>query len=366
MLWAVPEITIEGGADAAPEVRPGNSFADLVAGTMVPETSEMLDLVELTELADHVGPETVIEQTYTDQVVEAVWPEETQPTQAEAIDRRAPDDTMEVIQANTITEPVAAASTRQPNSAVSEIETSSKQLIAPALPTEVTRPSDVLSLAPTVTNPSEANLVVPAPIKPLEKVKPIDAMKPKLTEAFPAQTTLSALAPLGEALLALPDAGVQVSPRPPVRPKRVERQVEKRRTEQQQRRQQIPPVERGNAEQNAVAGSETGNSQANANRQSTSAGKSTSAGNATASNYPGQVMRCISRAGRPRISSRGTAVVAFSVTSSGRVTQVGIARSSGNARLDRSAMQTIPRAGPCPAPPTGARRAYQISIEGRG
>ena len=36
------------------------------------------------------------------------------------------------------------------------------------------------------------------------------------------------------------------------------------------------------------------------------------------------------------------------------------------ARLDRAAIQTISRAGPCPAPPQGARRSYQISIKGRG
>jgi len=76
-------------------------------------------------------------------------------------------------------------------------------------------------------------------------------------------------------------------------------------------------------------------------------------------------MRCISRAGRPRVNARGTAVVAFSITGGGRVAGVALTAGSGNARLDRAAIQTIRRAGPCPPPPPGAQTRFSIRVQGR-
>ncbi len=49
----------------------------------------------------------------------------------------------------------------------------------------------------------------------------------------------------------------------------------------------------------------------------------------------------------------GTAVVAFSVDRSGRITSARLARSSGSALLDQAAVATVRRANPVPPPPAG-------------
>ena len=88
-------------------------------------------------------------------------------------------------------------------------------------------------------------------------------------------------------------------------------------------------------------------------------------GNAAASNYPGEVMRRIARAGKPRVGARGTAVIGFTVASNGGLAQIGVARSSGSAALDRAAVALITKAAPFPRPPAGAQRRFSITIKGR-
>jgi protein TonB len=124
------------------------------------------------------------------------------------------------------------------------------------------------------------------------------------------------------------------------------------------------PSAPGNAARNATAGTAVGRTDAPV--ADTGAGRQQAAsGNAAASSYPGQVMRCISRAGRPRVEARGTAVVSFRISGSGRVTDAALAATSGDAGLDRAALRTISGAGPCPAPPPGARTSFSIRVEGR-
>lgn len=54
---------------------------------------------------------------------------------------------------------------------------------------------------------------------------------------------------------------------------------------------------------------------------------------------------------------RGTVVVAFGVSRSGGLSYAGVARSSGDAGLDRSVLAAVRRAAPFPAPPPGASPA---------
>jgi protein TonB len=54
---------------------------------------------------------------------------------------------------------------------------------------------------------------------------------------------------------------------------------------------------------------------------------------------------------------RGTAVISFGVTTSGRLAYASIARSSGNAALDRLALSAVRSAAPFPSPPAGATPA---------
>lgn len=53
----------------------------------------------------------------------------------------------------------------------------------------------------------------------------------------------------------------------------------------------------------------------------------------------------------------GAAAVRFSIDPSGRVLSAGLARSSGNAALDRAAVEMVRRASPVPAPPPAIARA---------
>jgi protein TonB len=51
---------------------------------------------------------------------------------------------------------------------------------------------------------------------------------------------------------------------------------------------------------------------------------------------------------------RGTALVSFGVSSSGGLSYARLARSSGNAALDRAALAAVRRAAPFGPPPGGA------------
>ncbi|MCX7567415.1 TonB family protein [Sulfitobacter sp. F26169L] len=123
---------------------------------------------------------------------------------------------------------------------------------------------------------------------------------------------------------------------------------------------------RGNAKKNNTRGTTAGTRKKATTQQT---GKKPAArrqaGDAAASNYPGQVMRRISRLSRPRVNARGTAVIAFSISSGGGLSGVSVARSSGSAALDQAAVKLVRRAAPFPRPPAGARRQFSISIKGR-
>lgn len=120
----------------------------------------------------------------------------------------------------------------------------------------------------------------------------------------------------------------------------------------------------GNAERHARAGETTGKAETKA-RQSGSTGRQQAAGNAAASNYPGLVMRRLSRAGKPRVNARGAALVAFTIGPAGGLASVSLARSSGSAALDQAAIRLVQSAGPFPQPPQGARRSFSIQVQGR-
>ncbi|MDX8354809.1 TonB family protein [Cognatiyoonia sp. IB215182] len=198
-----------------------------------------------------------------------------------------------------------------------------------------------------------------APVTPTQTVAPttsaiaavpLSATAPTIPTLTPQPTaqpeTLTPAAP--ETVTATTESAVETSQRPVARP---ERPV------------QPPP---GNSQQNATAGSATGNTRATAPQQSGNTGQAASAGNAAANNYPGEVMQRITRIGQPRVRASGIAVVRFSISGNGALAGVSIAQSSGSARLDRAAMQVIQRAAPFPPPPPGAQRSFSIRIEGRG
>lgn len=97
-------------------------------------------------------------------------------------------------------------------------------------------------------------------------------------------------------------------------------------------------------------------------------GKGSAAGNAAVTNYPGKVRGKISRAvgrisRRDRAGAERDVTVAFTITASGALGGLSIARSSGSPSLDQAALAAVRRAAPFPAIPEGAgRKTWQFTI----
>ncbi|MBX9450583.1 MAG: TonB family protein [Mesorhizobium sp.] len=139
--------------------------------------------------------------------------------------------------------------------------------------------------------------------------------------------------------------------------------VERQRTEQPRREKPTQQAKRpaagsqGNAQANTNKGSERGSAQGRAASDSAGNQRRSAEGNAAVSNYPGQVRRKLGRAVRYRGRERGEVLVSFTVSRSGSVSGVRIARSSGSPNLDKAALDTVRRAAPFPPIPDAAGRA---------
>lgn len=229
-----------------------------------------------------------------------------------------------------------------------------------AEPEVVSTPVPSVPVAETV--PSEP-VTVPVPVAP----------------APPADMAMLAPSEPMQTIEAQPDE--PVIPVPTARPFR---QIDKDRLEkaklekkkaQAQRKKTVKTTRKkksasGSSKSKAKANAKAGNASGQKNNRSANAGKkqsnrSTKAGNAAASNYPGKVRSKISRTRQRNAGGRGIARVRFSVSSSGAATGVSIARSSGNAKVDRAAVAHIKRASPFAKPPAGAQRQFVIPLEFR-
>ncbi|AXI50849.1 MULTISPECIES: energy transducer TonB [unclassified Sulfitobacter] len=227
--------------------------------------------------------------------------------------------------------------------------------------------------AEPVTPPEQAQPVTPpdvAAVTPAAPAAPA-ALAPTPLAVPPSES--AQVAPPPETLQAQdPDSDAPVLSRRPMRKnpetaaKIAEARAKQEQAERERRQAEQQAAARGNAQRNATKGSSSGQS---TSAKSTSTGKRQAAasaqGNAAASNYPGQVMRRISRAGKPRVRTTGTATIAFAIASNGGLASVSVARGSGSAALDRAAVSVIRKAAPFPRPPAGARRQYSIKIKGQ-
>ena len=77
--------------------------------------------------------------------------------------------------------------------------------------------------------------------------------------------------------------------------------------------------------------------------------------------YGSQVWAALARH-KPRAGVRGSATVVFSIGENGGLRGVQVGRSSGNARIDQLALQTVRSAAPYPPPPAGVA-TYTIRID---
>lgn len=325
------------GSDGASEVRLGNDFADMAAGTLNAEQSDLTEAEPIRP--DQVTPETTEEQTPQAEPDRAI---------AETAEPAQRSETLETAQREPSTQ-------SQPQRVTETMA---------ALRPETTDPLPTPQAAAPVTSdgilsPSLAEPLRPEPVEQSETVQPSEPVAqhsettPEVLEASEPQS-----AAVARSARPKPRSAEFVEthkPAPAAKPA-------PQRTAQQPKRP--APQAQGNSNRNARAGEATGNRQATA-RQSGSGGQQQAAGNAAVSNYPGLVMRKLSRAGKPRVNARGTAVIAFTIAASGGVASVSLARSSGSSALDQAAVRLVRGAGPFPKPPQGARRSFSVQIKGR-
>lgn len=218
-------------------------------------------------------------------------------------------------------------------------------------------------LAQAALQPQETIAAAPPPQR-LDPVQPVETPPPPVAQAISPRAAPAPAPRPAKAPTAAPERAARPDPTPPETRRPEPERIEARDQPKPEPKKVARPVRQGNSDRDARAGQATGRDTATANT-SGGGGRSDAAGNAAASNYPGVVMRKLSRVPRPRIRARGAAVVAFQVASNGRLAGASVARSSGSAALDQAALRLVQRASPFPPPPQGAQRRFSIRIEGR-
>lgn len=280
------------------------------------------------------------------------------------VSEAVPVETVEAVQPTIVetVEPVAEAAV-QPEMAAAAVETDAAQ---PAQTTDI----------PQVLATDEPDVV--EYVETVQPVEEVEATKPGPAVEKPRQ----------------PDVGAKrEEARRAAAEKQRKAEAEQRRAEQAEARKQKAAAEKKKtddarakraaeaAERNAkkakTAG-QNGSSDANARKgradgsdkaapgSSTGKGKASAAGNAAVSNYPGKVRGRIARAAGkiPRSlksKAKGDVVVSFTVSASGGLGSVSIARSSGLAELDSAAIAAVRRAAPFPKIPDG-RASWQFTV----
>ncbi len=278
----------------------GTSFADFAEGRLTPETPQAL-------LPQSAAEATPAPATETPSAVESI-------ASATAIARPAE-------------QPEPATSSTAP-----EQTPARPSLIAP--------------------NASEALLPV-APAQAAESAapasRPLTSDDSRLAAAPPAQGALRATRPEVLAPDTSPTARApETSRKPRARPDRTARSRQPQ----------------GTAPQTTQRGSPQATTQGRSAGTAPAQSQTSAPGSASASNYPGEVLRRIHRVPTPRSPGRGRVLVSFSVSNSGGLSSVSVARSSGNASLDRAAVNHIRRAAPFPPPPADAQRNFSFEFVG--
>ncbi len=242
------------------------------------------------------------------------------------------------------TEPVDMADTPEPTEIIEPVPTPTPVMEAPeeAQKMEVTD----APLPSVVSVPAETPQVTSAQKPP---VPPPEATQPDVTERIKAQDKRI----------------VTKSLRPKPRSPEFEKRVTPKKKVAQAKPEKPRSQPRGDAQQNAQTGTDSGTSAQKQQVASVGSSRAPEVGNAAASNYPGKVMKKISRVPKPRVGTKGTSVVAFTISSAGGLSAISLARSSGSPRLDQAALHVVRKAAPFPPPPAGARRSFSIKIKGR-
>ncbi len=319
-LWLGPnseDVAVAGGARAEIALL-GNAFQDMVAAGTTGDAVEPV----------------------------AMEAETVQPVDAEQVSEPV-DDTTQPIEAEPAAETTADPVTLHPT----EVTTTPANQ-SPVQPEAVTKPVEavtegvaIAAVQPTNVETQDNVAIAPSNSETVEPLEQPDV--PVMPEAAPRPT---------------PRPQQVATAKPPAPKKQVQEKTRKPAAKQQQR-----AGSGGKAAQDSRRGSADGQKQAQS-AKSGDAGRTREAGNAAVSNYPGKVyaklrrsLRYPSEARRKRI--RGEVHVRFTVSRSGGVGSVRLARSSGSPILDKAALETVRRAAPFPAiPPAAGRSSWSFTV----
>lgn len=306
-----PEDISAQGSGPIAEASLGNSFADMVSGVAQPVTPDTTDGV-LSKDALQVD------------TAEPSPPAEAASTPVADISETAPSP-----------RPKATNPSSTPRATMGPAIASETELVRPS----PVPPSRIAALAPTTAQPERIapNRTETSEVETTRETAP--QAQPSETEPTETATQITGQAPI---VVQQADASTE---RPRARPDRRQR-----------------PAQQGSSDQDATRGANSGTQDAaSSNASSSNQGASQQGDSAAATNYPGRVWSKLQRGRRSGAAGRGTAVVTFRIASNGALVSVAIARSSGNARLDRAALRHVRRTAPFPAPPVGAKTSFNFS-----
>ena len=327
-----PPTLIEGAGEQAPAAL-GSSFADLVEGVQEPVEADIKETEEVEpNTAEAVEPD----------VVDAPKPipvHASEPTLVET-------ETVETDQTG-ITLPVAveAAASGADAMALTTVDTVQQAAMVPV---------DVMPTAPT---PEAALNAPPEPTEP----------EPDMGEAVEVETSPQA----PQASLRPPQmpsdekrrvAQARAKPAPKPKPKTVPQAAPATTATKSQAKSQ-PTQKKGSAPQAAKKGASSGSAAGTAARTGGGGNKAQS-GNAAMSNYGGKVLSRVQRRMPNNVRGKGLAKVSLSIGANGRLISAFLVQSSGNARIDKAALQAVKRASPFPKPPNGQTFTSIVGIRG--
>ncbi len=230
---------------------------------------------------------------------------------------------------------------------------------AEVVPEEITPvQSEIAAEAPSDVPPVEADIILPA-----EEMPPVVVAEAEVTATVPPVETV------------VPEEKPEPEPKKVEKPKPKKKAEAKKKPEPKKEKpvkKRVVVKKTGEAGANVASqskGQADGSKSALASAASGKKGaRSNQAGNAAVSNYSGKIRSKLSRAFRYPSAARseglrGTAQVRFTVSASGSVSGVRIAKSAGSPVLDQAAIETVHRASPFPPIPDAAgKSAWTFTI----
>lgn len=370
----VPErISTVSTAEPVSEVRPTETNQPLERSEVQPASNAASQPPEAPQ-----APEAQQADTKASPIVSAVSADETKLTEAAPVSRVDEVDSREnVSSTDTVPTPEETAAPTRPDSAPSTSRNEAKPVLSPTElaakqpedrpSAEPAKASEVRDARPATAEATTAEAVKPAdaetveeaaaadPVTQIAKTSEPTAVEPKEAKAPTAAVTepRKVIAP--------------VKPREKATVKRNETPEKKSRKTAKKQKKSKP---RKSGRQRVASVRRSG---------STSLGRSTrvagdggrnqkATGSANISNYLGKIVSRLQRqkrypSGAKRKKLQGTAVIAFTVKSNGRVGGIRLKRSSGHPVLDREVRAMLRRAAPFPPiPKSSRRRALSLSV----